>query len=269
MKTPAGGQDAGKTVGLRERHFRTLVENSPDLITRFDHECRTLYANPAAVKALGARTGAFLGATHSELGLPAIMVASSEATIRRVFETGEEQIFEMAVPGPEGMKHYLARGVPEYGEDGFIESALVIHRDITAHKMAEKALRESEKHYQELFAAARRQATEIELLDRVRTALAGELELPVVFRTVVESTAASFGYTQVSIYLLQGDVLKCQHQVGYAHVIQEMPMTRGIMGRVARTGEAALVEDVRTDPDFIGAIEGIVSEVCIPLLDQA
>ena len=176
MRIPAGGQDAGKAVGLRERHFRTLVENSPDLITRFDRGCRTLYANPAAVKALGAHTGALLGSTHRERGLPGSMVASSEATIRRVFETGEEQIFEMAVDGPEGMKHYLARCVPEYGEDGVIESALVIHRDITAHKTAEKALRESEKHYQELFAAARRQATEVELLDRVRTALAGELE---------------------------------------------------------------------------------------------
>jgi PAS domain S-box-containing protein len=268
METPAGRQNVGKTVGLRERHFRTLVENSPDLITRFDRECRTLYANPAAVKALGAQTGALLGTTHRGLGLPENMVASSEATIRRVFETGEEQVFEMAVPGPEGMKHYLARSVPEYGEDGVIESALVIHRDITAHKTAETALRESEQHYQELFTAAGRQAQEIELLDRVRTALAGELELPVVFRTVVEGTAAAFGYTQVSIYLLQGDVLKCQHQVGYAHIVEEIPITRGISGRVVRTGEAALVENVRADPDFIGAIEGIVSEVCIPLRDR-
>ncbi len=263
-----GRQNVGKTVGLRERHFRTLVENSPDLITRFDRECRTLYANPAAVRELGAHTGVLLGKTHGEMGLPDRIVASSEATIRRVFETGQEQVFEMTVQRPGGMKHYLARVVPEYGDDGVIESALVIHRDITAHKTAETALRESEQHYQELLAAAGRQAQEIELLDRVRTALAGELELPVVFRTVVEGTAAAFGYTQVSLYLLQGDVLKCQHQVGYAHIIEEVPVTRGIMGRVARTGRAALVEDVRADPDFIGAIEGIVSEVCIPLRDQ-
>ena len=63
-------------------------------------------------------------------------------------------------------------------------------------------------------------------------------------------------------------MLKCQHQVGYPRIIKEMPITRGIIGRVVRTGEAALVEDVRDDPDFIGAIEGIVSEVCIPLRDQ-
>jgi PAS domain S-box-containing protein len=257
-----------RTVGLRERHFRTLVENSPDMITRFDHECRILYANPAAVKEQGVEAGALLGKTHRQLGLPEKMVAKSEATIRRVFETGEEQVFEMAVSRPEGMKHYLARGVPEYGEDGAIESALFIHRDITANKTAESALRESEQHYQELFAAARRQAQEIELLDQVRTALARELELPVVFRTVVEGTVTAFGYTQVSLYLLQGDELKCQYQVGYKRIIEEIPITRGISGRVVRTGKAALVEDVHADPDFIGAIEGVVSEVCIPLRDQ-
>jgi PAS domain S-box-containing protein len=255
-------------VGLRERHFRTLVENSPDLITRFDSECRSIYANPAAIRELGIAAGELIGKTHRQLGLPEKMVVNSEHTIRRVFETGEEQVFEMTVPRPQGVRHYIARGVPEYGEDGSIESALFIHRDITEHKKAEAALRESEQHYHTLLAAAQRQAQEIGLLDQVRTALARELELPVVFRAVVEGTAAAFGYTQVSLYLLQGDVLRCQYQVGYEHIIEEIPITSGISGRVARTGEAALVQDVWADPDFIGAIEGIVSEVCIPLRDE-
>jgi PAS domain S-box-containing protein len=141
-------------------------------------------------------------------------------------------------------------------------------QDITEGKRTEAALRESEAHHRKLFAAARRQAQELKLLDRVRTALTRELELPLVFRTVVEGIAEAFGYTQVSLYLLQGDVLHCQHQVGYSRIIGQIPVTRGITGRVVRTGEAALVPDVRADPDFIEAIAGIVSEVCIPLHDQ-
>ena len=38
---------------LGERGFRTLVENSPDMISRLDGQCRFLYANPAAMRALG------------------------------------------------------------------------------------------------------------------------------------------------------------------------------------------------------------------------
>jgi PAS domain S-box-containing protein len=89
-----------------------------------------------------------------------------------------------------------------------------------------------------------------------------------MFRTVVEGIAATFGYTQVSIYLLRGDTLECQHQVGYQRIIDRIPVSQGVSGKVARTGQPVLLEDVREDPDFIGAMEGVRSELCIPLLDQ-
>ncbi len=47
-----------------------------------------------------------------------------------------------------------------------------------------------------------------------------------------------------------------------------MSVARGIMGRVFRSGRPELVKDVRADPDFVGAIEGLVSEICIPLFDE-
>jgi PAS domain S-box-containing protein len=156
--------------------------------------------------------------------------------------------------------------IPE--ESDPYQCMLVNVLDITAQKRAEDALRESERNSRALFDAAQRQARELELLNQVGTTIARELDLPVVFRTVVEAIARSFGYTQVSLYLLRGDTLVCQHQVGYTHVIAEIPVSQGISGRVARTGSPVLLPDVRSDPEFLGAMDGIVSELCIPLLDQ-
>jgi diguanylate cyclase (GGDEF)-like protein/PAS domain S-box-containing protein len=113
-----------------------------------------------------------------------------------------------------------------------------------------------------------RQAEELSLLDQVRSALARETELDVIIRTVVEATARTFGYTQVSLFLLEADVLICQHQVGYAQVIERLPIALGVNGRVARTATPALVPDVRLDPAFIPSMDGILSEVCVPLFDQ-
>jgi hypothetical protein len=48
--------------------------------------------------------------------------------------------------------------------------------------------------------------------------VAQELDLSVVFRTVVEALAQTFGYTLVSSYLLEDEVLVLQHQVGYDRV---------------------------------------------------
>jgi len=134
--------------------------------------------------------------------------------------------------------------------------------------LAEEALRDSEQRYRELYVSARRRAQEMALLDRVRTAVAGELDLKGVIRTVVEGIAETFGYPLVSLYMRQSDKMLLEHQVGYAEVIHEIPITKGVLGKTVRTGRAILLDDVRTDPDFLEAVPGITSEVCVPLFDQ-
>jgi PAS domain S-box-containing protein len=133
---------------------------------------------------------------------------------------------------------------------------------------ADKALLNSEQRYRELYDSAQRQAQEMALLDRVRTAVAGELDLKGVIRTVVEGIAETFGYPLVSLYMRQGDSLFLEHQVGYAEVIDEIPITKGVLGRTVRSGQAILLDDVQSDPDFLEAIPGIASEVCVPLFDR-
>ncbi len=78
----------------------------------------------------------------------------------------------------------------------------------------------------------------------------------------------TYGYTQVSLYLLEGTDLVLQSQIGYEHVLERIPLTRGIMARAARSGQPVLVADVRSDADFLGAAEGTCSEVAIPLLGR-
>ncbi len=135
----------------------------------------------------------------------------------------------------------------------------------TDYQTTEIDLRQSEVLYEELYNSTWRQAQELSLLVRVREALANKLDLKSILRTVVEATAESFGYTLVSIYLLQDNVLHLQHHVGYDQMIRQMPIDKGVMGRVARTGQSALVQDCQNDPDFIPAIDGLFSEVCVPV----
>ena len=121
-------------------------------------------------------------------------------------------------------------------------------------------------------AAARRQAQELELLDRIRTALARELELPVVFRTAIESMASILGYSQVNIMLIQNDQLILQCQIGYTleaeATFRVMALNQGICGRVASTGQPALVTNVQADPSYYQTMASVGSEICVPFFSE-
>ncbi len=134
-----------------------------------------------------------------------------------------------------------------------------------------KEVSKSETNYRALYGSAQRQAQELALLERVRTELAKALEPQDIFRVVVEALADTFGYTQVSVYRLENETLILQHQVGYTRPVPRLPLTSGVMGRVARSGEPALIEDVRLEPAFVDATVvgegvGVTSEICVPLL---
>ncbi len=43
------------------------------------------------------------------------------------------------------------------------------------------------------------------------------------------------------------------------------PLDRGIVGRIARTGRPELVSDVRNDPDYVAAVDGMVAQMTVPI----
>jgi PAS domain S-box-containing protein len=122
--------------------------------------------------------------------------------------------------------------------------------------------------YEALQAAFERQTRTAALLDSVRMAISRELDLQMIIRTVVEGVAEVFGYTHISLYLLEQDDLILQYQIGYDNVIERVPLSKGVAGRVVRNGFPVLIEDVSKDAEFLGAVGGIVSEIAVPLYDQ-
>jgi PAS domain S-box-containing protein len=139
--------------------------------------------------------------------------------------------------------------------------------DITVRKQAELTLKESEEKYHSLFLTADRQARELTLLSEVQSALAQELDLSDLIRTVVEAIAKTFGYIFVSLYKLENGYLQLQHQVGYQNVIEKISSKEGISGKVVNAGHPVLIKDVTQEPDFLRASPHIHSEICVPLFD--
>ncbi|HEY9851829.1 MAG TPA: PAS domain S-box protein [Leptolyngbyaceae cyanobacterium] len=131
-------KQAEQALYRREQEFKTLIENSPDVVLRCDRELRYLYVNPVVEKTTGMPAATFIGKTFRELGSPENLCQLWETTLDRVFSTGKEQVIEFQTFTVNGLRNYQSRVVPELNQEGSIESALVVSRDITELKQAEE-----------------------------------------------------------------------------------------------------------------------------------
>ena len=132
-----------------------LIEHTPDIIARFDRNYRHVFVNQAVTKETGRPVIFYIGKSHRELGdMPLEQIEFSENIIRQVFESGQEVSFEISIPKEQGMKSYLSRGVPEFGSDGRVATALFIHRNITDRKHAEEELGLKTQEVDEFFRSA-------------------------------------------------------------------------------------------------------------------
>jgi two-component system, cell cycle sensor histidine kinase and response regulator CckA len=126
----------------REQEFRTLAENAPDIIARFDKNLRFLYVNSVAGRTAGLAPPDFLRKTSSEIGLPESLFTRWEAALQQVFSTSSPTSIEFELVTPDSVNYYQARFAPEFAWDGSIESVLAVARDISDIKLATQKIRE-------------------------------------------------------------------------------------------------------------------------------
>ncbi|MEX3948591.1 EAL domain-containing protein [Paraburkholderia sp. EG287B] len=115
----------------REREARTLIENSPDTITRYDRELRRTFANPAFCTSAGCDLATVLGKRPSELpgGANALVY---ERKIGEVIATGKSAQFELRWAGKDGQEQCThIRITPEIDRSGHVTSVLAVGRDLS------------------------------------------------------------------------------------------------------------------------------------------
>ena len=123
-----------------EAMFRTLAENSPDVIGRFDRDMRCIYVNRTVEDITGRSPAAYLGKTLAEIDRDDSMVQVWRSALSGVFESGEAARLEFELPTGADTRIFDAHLVPEYDSEGNISSILSVARDFTDHVRAEQQI---------------------------------------------------------------------------------------------------------------------------------
>lgn len=227
-----------------EEKFRTLSENYPDFIVRFDSEGRHTYVNPSVERAFSNKLENIVGKTLMDL-TPDSEVGNLELynKVLETIRTKKSNSVETKWHTIDGERIIELRHIPEINEDGICIGVLGIGRDITDRKNAELKLLEKDLHSNELLI------------------LSKKLELAATYNDVLDAAFnivhKIIGYNNLWVYLISDDkkfahILVAKGSV--SQVLTSIPdyATLTIDGdamleEILNTDRIVLVEDARVD----------------------
>lgn len=183
-----------KLLQASELEFRTLAENSPNIILRYDLDCRLIYANSAYERETGIPAEEAMYLTPEAHWQATMPVAEYKRRLRRVMETGEpaEILLEWERTEDSRMTSHAFDVVPERSAGGAVEGVLAIGHNVTAQREAEQRLEDSYEQLREL--TTRREEAREEERKRVARDIHDELgQLLTALRMDVSLLRIRFG----------------------------------------------------------------------------
>lgn len=233
-----------KQLRKSEERYRTLVRNLPNSsVVVFDHHLRFLIADGDQLfEAIGLTRGAIEGRTLDEVASPENLPAL-QATYRATL-TGTSGHLEMRRNG-----RWLAiHTAPTKDDRGAISGGMVMTYDITALKTAETELRA--------------QTATVHLLGDIASAANKATTSADAFRYALARVSEHTGWSVGHVFLVEAGALVSQDIWFLADAARTGPFceaterTRftlgaGLIGEVAKTGQATWMLDVGRSPGFL------------------
>lgn len=127
----------------REREFKTLVENAQDIILRLDKDRRVVYVNPAISLYAPIAASELIGQRIEQSRIPKVFLQA----VNEVLAESDSNDAAMSHPvdfemtaSDGGILYFQAYIIPEFDDDGELETVLSVIRNVTHQKMMEKQL---------------------------------------------------------------------------------------------------------------------------------
>lgn len=137
-------QETSESLELSRTELKTLTENIPDILLRFNLDHRYLYASKNVFEITGIKADDFIGKNNKELGFDSEACKYWENKINETIQTKSIVEDTFSFEHPNGKIIFDWRLIPEFDKQHEVISVLTISRDITEKYFIEKELQESE-----------------------------------------------------------------------------------------------------------------------------
>lgn len=133
----------------------------------------------------------------------------------------------------------------------------------TLGQQAALALTKADKHLE-----LQRRLDELTILQHVSSAIARQLDFDAILKELTDQLHNKLGYETTQVFIREGENLILRQNSGPSPSESTYHISRGVIGRAARTGIPVLVPDVSIDPNYIHGIPDTVSELAVPILQD-
>lgn len=241
----------------KEREYRTLVENSPEFISRYDQNLKKIFVNDSLLELTGLTLAEALDPHFDweNIWIATLPYADYMKRVKQVMESGKPDKILLDWTRDNQYHAHEVFVVPEHsGDDNEIIGVLAIGRDVTWNKQIEKQLHH-QAHYDELTGLFNRRSFNEQLHEQVEKACHEQQSLGLLFIDL-----DSFKMANDSIGHKAGDQILTNVAERILHCADE----NDIVARLAGDEFVVIVPNISNKPTLEKMASNIINVIAQP-----
>jgi PAS domain S-box-containing protein len=125
-------------LARQEKMYRSLIEHSEDIISRFNRDLQIVYTNLVANRYTTVHPDMMNGKTMAELPFPPEIPSNITPMVSEVFATGKSRTVTFEAASEIGNVIFHVHAFPEFSDQDEVEFVSTVARDITVMRRAEE-----------------------------------------------------------------------------------------------------------------------------------
>lgn len=243
-----------------ELRYRTLVQTASDIIYNTDINGYFTFVNSVATQIFGYNERQIIGHHFSEFIVEDQRQSVYEYYLQVKSDETERFYHEFQVVSAKGDIRWIGQNVQRVINNKGETSFTAIARDITEQKCTQEELKRNENYHR--------------IINYFSTSLIGLKSIDNILWDITTNCISKMDFEDCVIYLFNEDRSKLVQRAAFGikesdYTILnpiEIDLGHGIVGTVAKSGKAEMVDDVEKDTRYIADAEFNGSEIAVPII---